>query len=197
MNIKTLSKINQGREMFSELNVKKSGQNKFHHFKYYELDDLIPANRAICKELNLFTRLNRENEGLTQMEIWDLDQDDEQEPVVFYAPSCEVTNGDVTQGQQQKGSVQKYSWRYLLLQLWEISEADSIDASNIGLNTKIEVDPERINQLTKEIGHKIYEAGGDNMNKQQLLSQLNKEYKAKTVTSQEYQEIKKIIQNMK
>lgn len=197
MNIKTLKKINEGRRMFPQLNVKKNGTNKFQHFKYYQLDDLLSADNAICERLELFTKLNQLNETNICMEVWDLNQDDDQEPVLFYIPSCAVNNGNITQGQQEHGSIQKYAWRYLLLQLWNISEADSIDASDISLSTKIEVDEDRIDELTKEIGNSVYEKGGDTRNKSQLLAELNKQFKKKTITSQEYEAIKKVINDMK
>jgi len=126
-----------------------------------------------------------------------MEQGDDQEIETYYAPTCEVLNSNVTQGQQEKGSVQKYAHRYLLIQLWEISEGDTIDAGKTGLNTKITIPPERIKELTAHIGDTIYKQGGNNNNKKELMEELNKEFKAKEITSQEYEEVKKVIFNMK
>ena len=160
VNVKTLKKILKGREMFPKLKVKKSGYNKFHKFHYYELEDLIPADNFLCAELNIITKYNGEDESCAKLEIIDLDQDPEQEIETFYTQCHVVNNGDATQGQQQKQSVQTYSRRSLYLQLWNISESNPIDASEIGLTTKIEVDKERVNELEKfkiDAEHRIEE----------------------------------------
>ena len=193
MNIKTLKKISEGRKLFPELKIKKKGYNKFNKFKYYELDDLLSADNFLCEQLNLFTRLNQENPEIVKLEIYDLDQDDKQTPVTFHIPVCEVNNSNITQGQQEHGSIQKYAWRYLLLQTWNISEADSIDSSEIGLTSKIKVSPERIHELAEQLGNKVYADGGDATNKETLKKYLDDEYKNKKVTSQEYEELLNMI----
>lgn len=197
VNIKLAKKIEEGRELFPKLNVKKSGKNKFHHFDYYELGDLLPPHRYLCSKLKIHSQLDRSDEGMAKYIISDLEQDDDQEVEIFYAPSSEVMNSNVTQGQQEKGAVQKYAWRYLLLQVWEIGEGDSIDAGKINLNTKIEVSKERIDEVVEMIGEAVYKNGGDNTNKAQLTKELNKQFKSKKITSQEYREVKQIINNMK
>lgn len=182
--------------MFPKFNLKKKGRNNFQKFNYFKLEDLIPVDNAICKELNLATKLNQSNEENIALEVYDLDQDDEQEPVVFNIPACPINNGNITQGSQEHGNVQTYCWRYLLYQLWNVSEADEIDASEIGLNTQTEesqVPQERIDELTHKIGQNLYEQGKDNTNKQVLLAELKKMFKNKELTNQEFNAIKKII----
>lgn len=196
MNIKTLNKIEEGRQIFPQLKIKKSGINKFHKFKYYELDDLLPPTRALCKKLKLSTRLNEEEEEKIKLEVYDMEQDDNQEPVIFTKWVTVVSNSDVTKGMQEGGSVQKYAWRYLLQQLWEVSEADSIDASQINMNEKEEVSSERVNELAKELGKIVYESGGNNRDKKQLLSELDSQLKSKTITNGEYKEVKKLIDKL-
>lgn len=203
MNIKTLKKIRMGREAFPKFKLKKRGRNNFQKYNYFKLEDLIPVDNALCLKLNLFTRLNQENEQNICLEVYDLDQDDDQEPVTFHIPSCVINNANITQGSQEHGNVQTYSWRYLLYQLWNVSESDEIDASEIGLNTpsdelpRNEVSKERIKVITHEMGEYIQQDGGNNFNKVELYAELNRRLREKLITNDEYGEVKKVIDNMK
>lgn len=202
MNIKTMKKIRKGREAFPKFKLKKRGRNNFQKFNYFKLEDLIPVDNALCKKLNLFTRLNQENEENISLEVYDLDQDDDQEVVSFHIPSCVINNGNITQGSQEHGNVQTYSWRYLLYQLWNVSESDEIDASDIGLNTPVEdlpqqeISPKRISEITHSMGEYIQKNGGDNCNKNDLYNELNRRLRAKLVTNDEFAEVKKVIDNL-
>lgn len=202
MNVKTMKKIRQGREAFPKFRLKKRGWNNFQKYHYFKLEDLIPVDNALCTDLNLFTRLNQENEENICLEVYDLDQDDEQKPVTFHIPSCVVNNGNITQGSQEHGNVQTYCWRYLLYQLWNVSESDEIDASEIGINTPLEkiptsVTPERVKELTDEIGRALYKEGKDNTDKKVLDAEIHRRLKNKKITNDEFIEIKKIIDKMK
>ena len=46
-------KIQEIRTRINALNLKKSGENKFAGFKYYELGDFLPQTNELCKELGL------------------------------------------------------------------------------------------------------------------------------------------------
>ena len=196
MNIKTLKKIGQGRRAFLELDIKKSGVNKFHKYNYYELDDLIPPHLALCEKLKIETHEDFDDDSKAKLHVYDLEQGDDQEPVTFYRPTTPVSNGDVTKGMQENGSSQKYAWRYLLCQLWNVSEADSIDAGKLNMKDKEEIPPERVNELARELGKIVYEGGGNNRDKKQLLSELDSQLKSKTITNREYDEVKKLIDNI-
>lgn len=187
--------------MFPQFKIKKNGRNNFQKYNYFKLEDLIPVDNAICKKLKLFTLLNQENEQNIHLEVYDLEQGDEQEPVCFYIPACPINNGNITQGSQEHGNVQTYCWRYLLYQLWNVSEADEIDASEIGINTPIEkiettVTPERAKELAKEIGQAVADKGGDNFNKKHLQKEVDERLNKKQITNEEYIEIKKLIDGM-
>lgn len=204
MNIKTLRKIAKGRHMFPKFGLKKRGRNNFQKFNYYKLEDLIPVDNAICKELNLIDVLNQSDEQNVTLDVYDLEQDDEQEPVRFYIPSCIVNNGNITQGSQEHGNVQTYSWRYLLYQLWAVSDADEIDASKIGINTPLEelpksteVSPERANEIAKQVGQYVYDHKGNNSDKSELMNELNRRLREKEITNDEYNEVKKLINKYK
>ena len=46
-------KLQKARVELQEMNLKKSGQNKFAGFSYYELSDFLPAINIICNNVNL------------------------------------------------------------------------------------------------------------------------------------------------
>ena len=203
MNIKLQNKIKQGRTWFQNQEIKKSGKNKFHHFDYYELKDILPYHDSICNQLKIDANLNQSqaNNGIISYEVIDLEQDDEQEPLVFSIPVPLLSNGNPTQEMQTRGAVQKYALRYLLQQLWNINESDSIDNSKINLTTPVEkietdVTDDRVNEIARQIGQKIYSNGGDNTDKNQLRVELDKMLTAKTITNDEYTLVKKMIDNM-
>lgn len=126
MNIKTMKKIGEARNFFSEMNIKKSGQNKYQKFKYFELQDIIPAKNSICDHLNIIDIFNYSSTMAT-LGIYDLDQPDTQEPVIFSIPIPEICGNQTTKQMQDIGALQTYSHRYLLLQFLDIVECDMID----------------------------------------------------------------------
>lgn len=202
-NTKTMKKIMAGREAFPKFKLKKRGRNNFQKFNYFKLEDLIPVDNALCNQLKLFTKLNQEKEDVISLEVWDLEQDDDQKPVVFYIPACPISNGNITQGSQEHGNVQTYSWRYLLYQLWNVSESDEIDASEIGLNTPIEdipsseeVTEERAMEIAHIVGQEVFNEGKDNTDKKVLSNHLRKKLKDKEITNGEFTEVKKLIDNL-
>lgn len=127
-NIKTLTKINQARTQFLTMNVKKSGVNKYQGFNYFELQDIIPAKTQICNDLNIADYLDMQDPQIARLHIYDLDQDDTQQPVTFSLnmpiPS---TQQQTTKQIQEQGALQTYVHRYLLLQFLDIIESDGID----------------------------------------------------------------------
>ena len=46
-------------------NLKKSGENKFSGFKYFELADFLPTINKLCNEQKLFTAISFDNELAT------------------------------------------------------------------------------------------------------------------------------------
>lgn len=51
-------KIQKVKEEFLAKNIKKSGQNKFAGFNYYELSDITPPLIELCNKYKLFTALD-------------------------------------------------------------------------------------------------------------------------------------------
>ena len=131
MNIKTIKKINDGRSYFQQQDVKKSGKNKYQHFNYFELQDIIPIKNEICTKFKIadyfIFDIEKQN---ARLEIYDLEQDDQQEPVTFQILIPEPQEMNSTKRMQEIGALQTYSHRYLLLQFLDVTECDRIDATN-------------------------------------------------------------------
>lgn len=131
MNIKTMKKINDGRSYFQQQDVKKSGKNKYQHFNYFELQDIIPIKNEICTKFKIadyfIFDIEKQN---ARLEIYDLEQDDQQEPITFQILIPEPQEMNSTKRMQEIGALQTYSHRYLLLQFLDVTECDRIDATN-------------------------------------------------------------------
>lgn len=131
MNIKIMKKINDGRIYFQQQDIKKSGKNKYQHFNYFELQDIIPIKNEICTKFKIadyfIFDIEKQN---ARLEIYDLEQDDHQEPVTFQILIPEPQEMNSTKRMQEIGALQTYSHRYLLLQFLDVTECDRIDATN-------------------------------------------------------------------
>ena len=131
MNIKIMKKINDGRSYFQQQDIKKSGKNKYQHFNYFELQDIIPIKNEICTKFKIadyfIFDIEKQN---ARLEIYDLEQDDQQDPVTFQILVPEPQEMNSTKRMQEIGALQTYSHRYLLLQFLDVTECDRIDATN-------------------------------------------------------------------
>ena len=97
-------KIQQARIELQEMNLKKSGFNKFANFKYYDLKDFLPEVNTLFNKLKLFSKFDLLEEKAT-LTIINAEKIDEL--VVFESPKAEIT----LKGQnalQMIGSTHKY-----------------------------------------------------------------------------------------
>lgn len=136
-------KLAKARVMLQSKKLKKSGQNKFAGFSYFELADFLPAVNEIFDELGLFAQFRIEDE---YDEVVDSDTG-----LIIHQPACaylRIRNCDKdgeeitfssgiadagTKGAspiQQLGSVHTYMRRYLYMEALEIVESDGLDALN-------------------------------------------------------------------
>lgn len=150
MNIKIMKKINDGRSYFQQQDIKKSGKNKYQHFNYFELQDIIPIKNEICKKFKIadyfIFDIEKQN---ARLEIYDLEQDDHQEPVTFQILVPEPQEMNSTKRMQEIGALQTYSHRYLLLQFLDVTECDRIDATNTAKITSDNKTNKKINYFSE------------------------------------------------
>lgn len=116
-------KIQRCRVELQNLNLKKSGKNKFANFEYYELADFLPKVNELFDKYKLFSQFTLKSEIAT-LEVFDTEKGDS---VTFSSPVAEV-NIKGSNAIQNLGGANTYMKRYLYLNLLEIVESDSFDA---------------------------------------------------------------------
>lgn len=136
-------KLQKARVELQEMNLKKSGHNKFAGFSYYELSDFLPAINIICNNVGLFTAISFENDYAI-LKIYDCE--DMNRFVEFKSPMKEIQQKGCNEI-QALGSVETYSRRYLYLTAFEIVENDFSDAV-IGKDDNKPVKPKTITSDT-------------------------------------------------
>ena len=115
-------KLQKCRVELQNLKLKKSGENKFSGFKYYELKDFLPKINELFDKYGLFSNFSIKNEEAV-LEI--IDKDDVTK-IEFVSPVAEATVKGCT-AIQSLGAVHTYMKRYLYLNALEIVEDDSLD----------------------------------------------------------------------
>lgn len=113
-----------------EMNLKKSGLNKFANFSYYELSDFLPQIIKLCNKYSLFTQINfnKENGTLTIVNAENTD-----ETISYITPTEELELKGCNKI-QALGGIQTYLRRYLYMNAFDITENDLFD-NIIGKNT--------------------------------------------------------------
>lgn len=129
-----LQKIQKCRVELQNKNLKKSGNNKFANFKYYELSDFLPTVNELFDKYKLFSQFTL-NENTATLEIYDTEKTymrgefEYYDSVVFTIPSekVEIKGSNAI---QNLGGSNTYLRRYLYLNALEIVENDLYDATS-------------------------------------------------------------------
>ena len=118
-------KLSDAREHFHDLELKKTGHNKFAGYKYFELGDfLIPALRVL-KIYGIVSVISFGKEFAT-MRLIDIDKPDEFIEITSPMSSAALKGAHEI---QNLGAVQTYLRRYLWVAALEIVEHDALDSS--------------------------------------------------------------------
>ena len=136
-------KMQEARVKLHEVDMKKSGNNKFAGYQYFELGDFLPHITRIFAELKLFSMIGFDDQMAT---LTIVNAEKPEEAVVFTSPmSTAVLKGchDV----QNLGAVQTYLRRYLYVNALEIVEHDPLDATTGNDTQKT---PAEANEATKQ-----------------------------------------------
>lgn len=121
--INIYQKIQAIKEELLEMNLKKSGLNKFANFSYYELSDFLPQIIKLCNKYNLFTQINfNETNGTLTI----IDADDTNVKVEYITPTEELELKGCNKI-QALGGAQTYLRRYLYMNAFDITENDLFD----------------------------------------------------------------------
>ena len=117
-------KLMAARVQLQSIKLKKSGQNKFAGYSYFELGDFLPEIQNIFNNLGLCGVVSYDTE-YAKLCITDVDDGT---AIVITSPMAEA-NLKGTHPIQNLGAVETYQRRYLWMTAMEIVEHDILDAS--------------------------------------------------------------------
>ena len=125
-NMSIYKKIQIVKEKILTANLKKTGENRYAGFKYYELADFTPTIIKLCNEVGLFTKISFDNEVAT-LKIINSDKPEETEEYTSPMRDLELKGCNKIQA---LGGVETYSRRYLYMSAFDIIENDMFDAES-------------------------------------------------------------------
>ena len=117
-------KIAKVRVDLQNLNIKKSGFNKFANFDYFTLEDILPTINKLMKDNGLLSMFSM---GTINSSLVIVNVDDPNEMVTFECPNADADIKGCTPVQCLGGEI-TYLKRYLYLNAFEIVEGDVLDA---------------------------------------------------------------------
>lgn len=170
------------RVRLQEENLKKSGENKYSNFTYFELKDFLPAINKINAELNLFSMFNFPNESIDKKATLTIMSTEDGSQIVFESEVAEcimkTKEGRVNPIQEQ-GAKHTYIRRYLYMEAYEIAENDLVDSMNLQpVAQRQSPRREAPKPITQDQLSKIYTmANKENISKKDFEDTLNKKYK--------------------
>lgn len=103
--------------------MKKSGQNKFSHYDYFELGDFLPKINELMDKYGLASIFKYTSEQAT-LTIVNTNKIEEK---IEFATPIQVAELKGCYGIQNIGATQTYARRYLYIMAFEIAEHDIID----------------------------------------------------------------------
>lgn len=179
------SKLQTARVRLQESNLKKSGENKFAGFKYFELGDFLPSINKIFDELKLSSFINFTKE---EAKLIIINSEKVDETIEFTCPVVDLTLKGAN-AIQNLGGTQTYLRRYLYMNALEIVENDEFDAV-IGRDNK---DNKSENKLSEAQIKRLYAiANKAGITPSQVLDTCKKRYgvaKIESLNKEQYNDV--------
>lgn len=119
-------KLNEARAKFHQIKLKKTGNNKFSGYDYFELGDFLIPALQVFNEVGLCAVISFDKD-LAAMRIFDVDAPQLQPPFVITSPMGSAALKGCHEV-QNIGAVETYQRRYLWMAALEIVEHDALDA---------------------------------------------------------------------
>ena len=137
-------KIQEIRLRINALNLKKSGENKYAGFKYYELGDFLPQTNQLCKELGMLPVFAIKDD-MAFLQV--IDTDKPEQSMGFTSPIADAQVKGTTPV-QSLGAVHTYLKRYLYINFLELTEGDVLDSQvGSGNLTEAKATEEQVQKL--------------------------------------------------
>jgi hypothetical protein len=118
-------KLSEARIKLQNVEIKKSGHNKFAGYHYMQLDDFLPIIQSIFHGLNLIGIVSFSDVDAT---LTIVDVENPMDKIVIHSPMSEAALKGC-HAVQNLGAVQTYLRRYLWVTALEIVEHDALDSS--------------------------------------------------------------------
>mgnify|MGYP001028239562 CR=1 FL=1 len=127
-------KLAEARVELQNQNIKKTGENRYSNFMYYELSDLLPPINKICAEYGILTTFKIETKDNTEEAVLTVFNSHSDKNIEFRSPTAEAFIGKKRDGTggadpiQNLGGKITYMRRYMLMIAFEIVETDIVDS---------------------------------------------------------------------
>lgn len=146
-------KLQHARAELQQIDIKKSGKNKFAGFSYYELSDFLPHINSIFDKMGLCSIFSLTSDT-AQLQI--INAQAPEETIVFVSPTAAIDLKGCT-AIQALGAAHTYLKRYLYMNALEIVEADALDhATGKEASTEREIDRKFADALTVDDINNLY-----------------------------------------
>lgn len=140
------TKLQECRVKLQEMNLKKSGENKFAKFKYYELADFLPSINKLFLEYKLCSNFSI-NSYYAKLTIYDAEDTNSNLEFTSTLAPAELRGATPI---QSLGAEHTYLKRYLYLNALEIVEGDALDAS-LGSDKVKKTYEKKVNEKPQEV----------------------------------------------
>lgn len=147
-------KLQKMRVDLQNMNIKKSGENKFAGYKYYELGDILPPINQLMNDTKVAAIVSFGNEYASLRLV---NCEKPEEFVEFTSPMATASlkgAHDI----QNLGAVETYQRRYLYMTAFEVVESDFFDATQGKDQPKRKDQPKPKKKMPPEISAQLNEA---------------------------------------
>ena len=145
-------KIQNVKKGILQSNLKKSGENKYAGFKYYELADFLPTLINLCEENKLYTKITFDND-VAKLIIKNTEKSEEYEEYTSPMRPLELKGCNQIQA---LGGIETYQRRYLYMAAFDIVENDMFDSTSGEENNKVENKENEVIDINAKVGFGKY-----------------------------------------
>lgn len=155
-------KIQNVKFELAQRELKKSGENKFSGFKYYELGDFLPSIIELCNKYGLFTQITfTQTDGILNIIDCNPEKADEgnlEYRVVQYTSPLKDLELKGANAIQALGGTETYLRRYLYMNAFDIVEADMFDSTDFEKKKKQKAEKPALEKLLTDCKKSFKEA---------------------------------------